>query len=367
MRHLLPRSESIDLHRRGFLSVVGSTLGGLACVGLIGCNQSANPSPGQPKKWRLGLSSPHKAEILNEFYEDMRKEAARSAIGVDFVIVDADGNAVKQMSDLEAFVAQGYEGIFFIALPSDGLESIVASAVKKGIPIFNHGASPVTGCTQNVVLDQHQSGYEVGKFAARWINEKHGGKAEVGVIGNQSDPWLRIRLQGMKDGLKEHAPGSQVVAETHGHTIELGASGAANMLQAHPAMKILLAHADDPGFGACQAATEAGKINPDQFLVASADGTRLVLDKIAQGGIYQATWSYLFSYSSAAFMRDMLKLLNGEKIAPTRTQGGRLVTKENLNEIVLLGKNAQAPESEKYYGDSTIMRYSETPLTTPKV
>ena len=128
MRHLLPRSESIDLHRRGFLSVVGSTLGGLAWVGLIGCNQSANPSPGQPKKWRLGLSSPHKAEILNEFYEDMRKEAARSAIGVEFVIVDADGNAVKQMSELEAFVAQGYEGIFFIALPSDGLESIVASA-----------------------------------------------------------------------------------------------------------------------------------------------------------------------------------------------------------------------------------------------
>ena len=352
----------IDIDRRKFVGA----LGGLACASLIGCDKTSQTSSLNSKKWQLGLSSPHKAEILNEFYEDMRKEAARSTTPVELVIVDADGNAVKQMSDLEAFIAQGYDGIFFIALPSDGLESIVASAVKKGIPIFNHGASPVTGCTQNVVLDQHQSGYEVGKFAARWVNEKHGGKADVGLIGNQSDPWLRIRLQGMKDGLKEHAPGSQVVGETHGHNIELGANGAANMLQAHPGIKVLLAHADDPGYGACQAATEAGKTNPNQFLVASADGTRLVLDKIAQGGIYQATWSYLFSFSSTAFMRDMLKRLGGAPVAPTRTQGGRLVTKENLDEIVALGTSAQAPEAEKYYSDPSIMRYSETPLTTPK-
>ena len=73
-------------------------------------------------------------DLEQEIFEDMRQEAQRSATGVELVIADADGNAVKQMSDIEAFIAQGYNGIFFIALPSEGLEAIVASAGQKGNP-----------------------------------------------------------------------------------------------------------------------------------------------------------------------------------------------------------------------------------------
>jgi hypothetical protein len=36
-----------------------------------------------------------------------------------------------------------------------GLEQLVAQGIRKGIFMFNHGASPITGATQNVVLDQH--------------------------------------------------------------------------------------------------------------------------------------------------------------------------------------------------------------------
>ena len=33
---------------------------------------------------------------------------------IDLVIVDADADAIKQFSDIEAFMAQGYDGIFFL-------------------------------------------------------------------------------------------------------------------------------------------------------------------------------------------------------------------------------------------------------------
>src|SRR5262249_28039804 len=154
--------------------------------------------------------------------------------------------ALKQLGDIESFVVQNYDGIFFLALPSEGLEQLVARAVQKGIFMFNHSASPITGCTQNVVLDQHFSGYQVGQFAAKWIAENYQGAAEVGVLGNSADPWLQIRTQGMKDGLTENAPRAGIVGEVHGHSIELGAAGAANLLRAHPGIKVLLAHADDP-------------------------------------------------------------------------------------------------------------------------
>src|SRR5262245_4761152 len=280
-----------SLSRRRFLKLTGATAGGLIVVGsgLSGHGPSASlaqtaaPTAAATKiplnTKKVGLSSPIEVEILNEFYADMKKEATLPENQIDLVVVDAKGDAVKQSGDLEAFIAQGYDGIFFLALAPGGLDDIVASAIKKGICVFNHSASPVTGCTQNVVLDQHASGYEVGRVAAKWINDKHGGKAEVAYLSNRADPQLQERSQGEKDAIKELAPNATVVGEVEANTIELGSKGAANLLQAHPDIKVILAFSDDGGLGAYTAATEAGKKDPDQFFLGSADGTQLVYEK----------------------------------------------------------------------------------------
>ena len=316
---------------------------------------------------RVGISSPHQVEILHELYEDMKREARKPEHELEVVVVDAANDAVKQLGDIESFIAQGYDAIFFLALPSPALEGLVAQAKVKGIPMFNHGASPVTGATQNIVLDQRLSGTEVGRFAGRWIQEFHGGQAEVGILGNSQDPWLQMRTQGLKDGLRETAPAAKIVGEVHGHSIELGASAAANLLQAHPGIKVMLAHADDPGFGCYTAAKEAGRINASQFLVASCDGTRLVMDKVAEGGIYQATWSYLFPLSATAAMRDIIHALRAEPVAPTRVQVGRLVTRATLEEVRAITRDPQSPEVQKLYQDPSVMRYSQEPLVTPRM
>jgi ribose transport system substrate-binding protein len=359
------------MRRRTFIATVAQASGGTIFAGLASCSREirtatqADPRGGTLRGKRVAISSPHKVEILNELYEDMKREARRPENQLDVVVVDADNDPVKQLGDIESFIAQRYDGIFFLALPSAGLERLVSEATALGIFMFNHGASPVTGATQNVVLDQHFTGAEVGKFAAKWINDRHGGRAEVGILGNSNDPWLQIRTQGLKDGLRKGAPNAQVVGEVHGHSIELGASGAANLLQAHPGIKVLLAHADDPGFGCYTAATEARKRDPDEFCVASCDGTRLVMDKVAEGGIYQASWSYLFPFSATAWMRDMIRCLRGEKVPPTRTQVGRLVTKANVEAIQTMIHDPQAATVQQYYSDPTVMRYSDTALTTP--
>lgn len=317
------------------------------------------------KEKRVGLSSPIEVEILNEFYADMKKEAELPANAIKLDIVDANGDPVKQSADLEAFLAQEYDGIFFLALAPGGLDDFVARATGKGVCVFNHSASPVTGTTQNVVLDQHASGYEVGKYAAQWIND-HGGNLEVAFLTNRADPQLTLRSQGEKDAIQELAPNAKVVGEVEANTIELGAAGAANLLQAHPNIQVILAFSDDGGLGAYQAATEAGKTDPNQFFLGSADGTQLVLDKIAEGGIYQATWSYLFPFSAVQWQRDMEKCLRGEKVPPTRVQIGRIVNKENLEEVRAMVKDPLAADVQKFYSDPNVMKYSDEALKTPQ-
>lgn len=367
-KKLIKNNLTNALSRRSFLRLGGMTAGGLLVmrVGMPAFAQEATAEPMPLTDMRTALSSPIEVEILNEFYADMRREAELPENQLSFTVVDAGGDAIKQFGDIEAMVAQEYDGIFFLVLTPEGMDDLVARAVEQGIYVFNHSASPITGCTQNVVLDQHSSGYAVGEFAAKWINEKHGGVAEVGIMGNRADPLLQERTQGLKDGLMENAPDAVIVGEVEANTIELGSAGTANLLQANPDIKVILSFGDDAGYGAYTAATEAGKDDPDEFFIGSADGTQLVMDEIAKGGIYQATWSYLFPFSATQFMRDMIVCLRGGEVPPTRMQKGLLVTAENLDEVREIALNPQAEDYQHLYEDLSVMEYSDEPLTTPE-
>ncbi len=374
MRHnlLLPNNANARSRRTlpgGFLCALLLIL----ALALAACVMPAAPAEPAAEEMdtladkKVGLSSPIQVEILVEFYADMQREAEKPENGIDLVIVDANADAVKQFGDIEAFIAQGYDGIFFLVLTPEGMDELVARATEQGICMFNHSASPITGATQNVGLDQHFSGYHVGKFAAEWIAKNYGDAEEVqvGILGNRADPLLMERTQGLIDGVLENADNAVIAGQVEANTIELGAAGAANLLQAHPDIKVLLGFGDDPGFGAYTAALEAGKEDPNEFFVGSADGTNLVLDEIAKGGIYQATWSYLFPYSSTQWMRDMQRCLRGEEVPPTRVQRGLLVTAENLEEVQKIVAGPQDPDFQYLYDDPNVMRYSDEPQMTP--
>jgi ribose transport system substrate-binding protein len=313
----------------------------------------------------VGISIPYEAEILNEFYSDMKKEAEHLDKELRLVLVDAEGDFFKQTIDIELFITQGFGGVFMFVLP-EGMEQIVAHARAKGVCIFNHSATPITGCTQNIVLDQHIAGRHVGNYAGQWINEKLGGKAEVGILANLTDSQLIVRTQGLKDGLKETCPGSVLVGEVEANTVDTGAAAGANLLQAHPDLAVILAFSDDPAVGAYTAALEAGRKDRDRFFVGSADGTRLGMEKVAEGGIYQCCAFFFFSFSATQAVRDLDRCLRGETVAPTRIMGSKLVTRENVAEFEKISRSPRAPEWAHFYTDPDVMRYSNVPLTTPE-
>lgn len=362
-RNLLRNPGSADraINRRRFLAGLGGACGALALSGAAACSRIGEASV----RHRIGISIPYEAEILSEFYADMQREAEKPEIGLQLVLVDAEGDFLKQTIDLELFVAQGFGGIFMFVLP-EGMDRIVARARQKGVCVFNHSASPITGCTQNIVLDQHVAGYQVGSFAAKWINEKLNGNAEVGLLTNLTDPELIVRSQGLKDGVRQNCPAARLVGEVEANTVDRGAAAAANLLQAHPNISVLLAFGDDPGVGAYTAALEAGHRDRNRFFVGSADGTRLGMEKVAEGTIYQCCAFFFFSFSATQAVRDLARCLQGEHVPPTRIMRSQLVTKENVDEFEYISRHAQAPQYAHFYTDPDIMRYSEVPLRTPE-
>jgi len=367
-----PASVSCRPNRREFVKRSGRSAAGalLGSAAVIGCQFQSDPSiedasSSSPRAKRVGISLQIGVEILYEFVNDMKVEAEKPENKIHLVTVNADGDSIKQYSDIEGFIAQRYDGIFIFATEPDGLIEMVADARRNGIVMMNHSATPVTGCTQNVVLQQYETGYQLGQHAAEWVHKNFSGQVEVGVLSNRTDRFLQRRTDGVIAGLKETAPDAKIVGEVEAHTVQLGTDGAANLLQAHPAIKMLLSFSDDAGFGAYTAATEAGHTDPDKFYVGSLDGTQLVCEKITEGGIYHATWSYLFPYSATQWMRDMITCLRGKTVPPSRVVTGRLVHQENIEQFEKMIRNPQAPENQHLYDDPTVMHYLDEALETP--
>lgn len=309
---------------------------------------------------RVCIPSPIEIEVLREFWDTMKAQAALPENGEEVIVVDAKGDSAKQHQQFDQFIAQGCDAIVGMFLSVDGWEEQVAAAVAKGIGVFNHSASAVGGATQNVGLGQFDSGYAVGVETARWINENLGGKAEVGVLAILEDPQLLQRSEGFKAALAELAPGATIVGEANAQDKDTGAAAAANLLQAHPGIQVLYASADDPALGALAAATDAGKTDPKTFFLASNDGTSASFEKISEGGIYQATWSYNFPFSATQLQRDIETFLRGGEVQPTRMQLGNLVTAANLAEFQALAADPRAAEVQDLYQE--YMKYSDIPL-----
>jgi ABC-type sugar transport system substrate-binding protein len=249
-----------------------------------------------------------------------------------------------------------------LVLSAEGWDEAMAKAKKAGIGTFNHSASAIGGVTQNVGLDQRAGGYGPGAYAAQWIKRNQGGKASVGILAILNDPQLKLRGEGFKEALGKLVPGATVVGEVHAQTRDAGASAAANLLQAHPEISVIYAAGDDPGLGALTAATEAGKSDPNKFFIASSDGTDAALEKISAGGIYQASWTFMFPFSSTQFERDVESFLRGKAVKPTRIMIGQMVTKQNLNAVKQLQSDPNAPSVQWVY--KRRMKYSDYRLKT---
>ena len=308
---------------------------------------------------RIGYSIPASGlEVIDNFADTLEKTAARSG-GSDFVVVSAEGDPLKQTTDVEGLATQGADAVIITAASDVGWDLAIQNAKAQGTVVVNHSGFAISGVDQNVMLDFYDSGYEVGAAAARWLNETHGGEGLVGILAQSGDSGLVERSQGMRDGILENSD-AEVVAEVDAYDRLEGAEGAANILAANPDIRVLLAFNDDVGLGALQAATEAGRTDPAELFIGGTDGLPDALDAIEGGTPYQVTWGYMFGFSAILTMQDTEALLRGEDVPPTRVQQGRLVTADTLAQYREITADPFSEAAQPIFDE--VSRYSDTVL-----
>jgi ribose transport system substrate-binding protein len=259
------------------------------------------------------------------------------AEGGSLNFVSCESNASKQITQIENFVSSGVDVLIVHPADPAGVESALKQAREKGVKVIAWDDN-LENADIAWLINNHDLGYMIGEYAAKWINEKLGGTAEVAILNYPQLPILLQRGNGIVDALKEKAPNAKIVAETSAINPQEGISKMETIFQSNPNVKVVCSIGGGGSVGANEAAKAAGKIT-DDFGIFAADATQPELTAMKNNeGVRMSVTITGTNADIADKIWDMVKKLeSGEPIESKEVYRKLIpVTKENVDQY--LGK-----------------------------
>ncbi|NCO23904.1 MAG: D-ribose ABC transporter substrate-binding protein [Candidatus Infernicultor aquiphilus] len=247
----------------------------------------------------VGLSV---STLNNPFFVILRDGAIEQAkvLDVDLVVMDAQNDPAKQVSDIEDLIQKKVDVILLNPTDADALVPAVEEANKAGIPILTIDRSVNGG---EVALHIASDNVKGGGMAAAYTVEQLGEKGIVveleGITGASA---ARERGQGFDTYIAKFSGIKLAAKQTADFDRAKGMSVMENILQAQPKIDAVFAQNDEMALGAIQA-IKAAKRQKEMFVV-GFDAVPDALDAIKAGDM-KAT------IAQQPWMMGVLGVMNG--------------------------------------------------------
>jgi ABC-type sugar transport system substrate-binding protein len=344
-----------------------------AAVQPSGAGTSAAPSAAGPRLAGLRecISSIINIEILNIFYDDMKAEIANAGLGLEVTIVDAKGDIVKQLQDVQQMVAGGdCDAIATVTSISPeavaGWQQAADDAKAKNICFVNHSSETVNDAVTNISQPHDRAGTTLGTEAAKWY-KANGVHGSVLTTRNTASAGLSKITDAFIAAFKAENPDPSIQffdADAHAGTIEEGATVASSLLAAHPDASVYLSWGADNSVGTTQAAAEAGKTDPTKFWIGTTNVTDAQIHEIIDAkSPLQAAAIYSYRFSAIAFQRALEWCMLGKSgIPPSGSVYPLVISKDNGAEYILASNHQFLPDYAKWFDITT--KWWATPVKT---
>jgi ribose transport system substrate-binding protein len=274
----------------------------------------------------------------DQWWKDMKTAAEETAakVGVKLNVADADGDAAKQVAQLEAFIGMGVKGIIYAPVEPEASQSVVAEAKEKGIAVINieSALNDRSNIDCWVQLDQYGFGTMLAEEAAKFIDKNYGGKGKAFLLVDLSNSVIKDRVRGFKDAFAELSPKSVIVDEQDAGSERAKALDTTlQVLTAHPDIAVIFGGNTEMGMGAANA---LATINADPAKVAvytegwGAEFYDALVNEPAYMKAYATGPSVPIAEISVSIMAD--HLLNGTPLNEIETVEMQLLTKDNIDE-----------------------------------
>lgn len=291
----------------------------------FGCNRGQSEQE-QGNQLVIGATM---LSMQNEFIVNISDEMEKKAesLGVELVLVDAERSALKQVEQVESFIAQGVDAIILNPCEVEASSAAVQKAKAANIPIINVNSATSAAPTAFVGSDDTES----GRIAMKHIAEKLGGKGNLFVIHGYMGQAAQIqRDKGAKEVLKAY-PGMKLVAEQTGEWDRAKAmSLTENWIQSHGnQIDAIFAHNDEMGLGAVKA-LENANLN-DKVVVVSIDAIADAVQAVKKGSLDATVFQNARVQGSQA-IETAVKAAKGQAYEKQVMIPFKLITQANVAE-----------------------------------
>ncbi|WP_126428606.1 sugar ABC transporter substrate-binding protein [Brevibacillus marinus] len=289
-------------------------------------------------KLKIGMSN----SILSiDFFVALKQGVEQGAAkhGFELINTNANGDAAKQVADIEDLIQKGVDAIIVNPQDVDAIVPAIEKANQANIPVIalDRGAS-AGKLLSFIETDNVEMGRKAADFIAEKLKERYGEyKGNVveleGLLGSTA---ARDRGKGFNEQMKEKYPNIKIIArQAADFNQEKALNVMTNILQANPQIDAVFGHNDDNTVGAANAIDQAGRFKPigdkEHIIIIGIDGTRQAIQAIKDGRI-DATISQV-PIEMGELAVDYIKqaLVDKKPVEEHTYTRNFLVTKENVD------------------------------------
>ncbi len=300
----------------------------IAIVLLAGCNQSTTSEKSGEKKLVVGATM---LSMQNEFIVNVHDQMAKKAEadGVDLLTVDAERSALKQVEQVESFIAQKVDAIIMNPCEVEASSPAVTKALAANIPIINVNSETSIKPSAFIGSDDVES----ARIALKFIADKLNGKGNVVMMHGYMGQAAQIkREQGAREMLKQY-PNLKILAHQTGEWDRAKAMDLMeNWIQSYGTqINAVFAHNDEMGLGAVKALTDAGM--KGKVLVVSIDAIPDALQAVKNGTLDATIFQNAEQQGSKA-IETAIKAAKGQPYEKATLIPFQLVTKQNVGSFL---------------------------------
>ena len=268
----------------------------------------------------------------HEFWQNIYKTAQAVAAekGINLLAVDSNYDPAKQVAIMEDMLTKKVDALILGAVDPQGVLPTVEEFNKAKIPVVAVDNPLEKGTVTFVGIDNYAGGKMGGQWAGKYIKEKLGGKANIGILDYPEEQACIDRANGFLDGVKEFAPDVKVVARLEGFAVrDKAMTVMEDIIQAHPEVNVVFGINDDSALGALAAMEAAGKTKNNELIV-GFDGTADAKAAIKRGSILKADVAQDGAAFARAAIDAALKAIKGEKLPPQIITDTKVLDATNL-------------------------------------
>jgi ABC-type sugar transport system substrate-binding protein len=257
----------------------------------------------------------------------IRDEAAKLG-NVEIVTLDGQDNTTKQVADVEAAIAKGYDGLIISPRTTDALAPVLQQAVDAGIPVMtiDRSVQGVNGLLGHVGADNVIGGEAQGEAILAMFPD---GAKIIELLGSPGASPAIDRSAGLHNVIDPAGNIEVVCQQTGQFSRDGGLTVTENCLSANPNPDAIVAANDDMALGAVEAAKAAGLNVP----IIGFDALPEAIQAVNEGSLYGSVEQFPGGQSRTALNTMMDFLVDGTAPASeVNLLSPKLITKENIGE-----------------------------------